>query len=335
MREAAIQRSRRSRHLEWAIKSAFGLAFSVLLYHLLSTQDLSATYKEFRQIPYAGRWPWLLIVLACMVLNWGLETIKWRLLLRPLILLAFRVSLQSVLVGLATSLFTPNRIGEYVGRVWLTPSGQRWQAAAALLLGSFIQLVLIGLTGAASIWYLLQFDTGVSILTQPWHWITLIFLVAFGGVAFFHVGTIIHFLKARLPGRWLKKGLRYFLFYRQYSMAELWQIMTITTMRLSLYALQYFFLLRFFGVDLAWQASVAAIFTCYFVQSTLPIPPFIALIARGEIAILVWNSLSVNELSVLAASYSLWVINVLLPALVGMILVLKMNILKTVDYGTP
>jgi uncharacterized membrane protein len=48
-------------------------------------------------------------------------------------------------------------------------------------------------------------------------------------------------------------------------------------------------------------------------------------LARGEIALILWKFYGVNELSILAASYGLWVINLVMPALVGIIYLMKIK----------
>jgi hypothetical protein len=54
--------------------------------------------------------------------NWGLESLKWQRLIYPLETPVFLpVVLKSVLCGVTVSMLTPNRTGEYVGRI-LNPS---------------------------------------------------------------------------------------------------------------------------------------------------------------------------------------------------------------------
>ena len=128
--------------------------------------------------------------------------------------------------------------------------------------------------------------------------------------------------------------LKYLNFYQKYTPSSMLQVFLLTTWRLLIYLVQYYILAVFFGVDLSFGLAMVAILACYFVQTTLPIPPFVALLARGEIALVIWGFFEVNELSILAASYSLWVINVLLPSLVGMGCIWKLNILKSLGYET-
>lgn len=81
---------------------------------------------------------WLALLLVG--LNWSLEAFKWRSLLAYALVQSFAESLRAVLGGVALALFTPNRIGEYGGRVYWLPETVRWQGIIALLAGNMLQL---------------------------------------------------------------------------------------------------------------------------------------------------------------------------------------------------
>ncbi|MBL7753676.1 MAG: flippase-like domain-containing protein, partial [Chitinophagaceae bacterium] len=59
----------------------------------------------------------VLVVIVLMIVNWTIEAQKWRFLLKGTENFSLWTSLQSVLTGLAVSVITPNRIGEYMGRI--------------------------------------------------------------------------------------------------------------------------------------------------------------------------------------------------------------------------
>ena len=52
-----------------------------------------------------------------MCLNWSIEAIKWRLLIKKMQPITFIEALKGVLSGVAVGTFTPNRIGEFGGRI--------------------------------------------------------------------------------------------------------------------------------------------------------------------------------------------------------------------------
>ena len=89
----------------------------------------------------------LIIVLILMGFNWFLETAKWKLLLEYISPTGWLRCLRSVLSGVTVSILTPNRIGEFAGRVLHLEKGVRVKAAIASVIGSMNQLLITILAG--------------------------------------------------------------------------------------------------------------------------------------------------------------------------------------------
>ena len=95
-------------------------------------------------------------VILLLPVNYGIEALKWYLLTRPLYpQLTYPKAYRNVLVGLAAGFFTPNRVGEPLGRVLEFPAGTRLQGATRSLIGSSTQGIATCLFGliALLIWY--------------------------------------------------------------------------------------------------------------------------------------------------------------------------------------
>src|SRR5262249_6990083 len=91
---------------------------SISIYHQIKNQhDLHYSLQNIKKaLQGSESWKcWAVAVM--MLLNWGLEACKWRLLLWPLEKISFGRSFKAILAGVALALNTPNRIGEYGGRV--------------------------------------------------------------------------------------------------------------------------------------------------------------------------------------------------------------------------
>src|SRR5262249_38493522 len=94
----------------------------------------------------------LWLVLLLMPLNWGIEARKWQLALRPLGGIGYRNAFRAGFTGTTMASFTPNRKGEYLGRILYVKEGQRIKAISLTMACSIAQLMvtlLIGLVGIA------------------------------------------------------------------------------------------------------------------------------------------------------------------------------------------
>ena len=106
-------------------------------------------------------WVYIVVAWLLVAVNWGLEAAKWQALLRHLVPQSINTALYSVLRGVALALFTPNRIGEYGGRLWDLPAEARWEGLLALLVSNMLQLsvnLLFGLIGFSLYCYWQQLD---------------------------------------------------------------------------------------------------------------------------------------------------------------------------------
>ena len=98
------------------------------------------------------------LVLLLMILNWVLESLKWQYLARKLVKISLWQAIEGVFCGLTWAVFTPNRIGEYGGRVLFLPNRKRIYGVFVMAVGSFGQNVITNFTGlAASLWFIYHF----------------------------------------------------------------------------------------------------------------------------------------------------------------------------------
>lgn len=270
---------------------------------------------------------WLLLCLMLMPLNWGLETQKWRILLRPELELPFRRALAGILTGISVSLFTPNRIGEYGGRLLLIPAEKSWLGLAATLTGNIAQWVILLVGG---IWGATMVGPDLFPWLQDlpaWYYGLIWGLAALLPVLYIRLGRFTIWLKGR---NWRKlRQWRQWPKLEQaligYKKKKLIRVLWMAFCRYLIYSSQYLFLLYGFGVAVNAIEGLAGIALIFLIQSSVPLPPFLALVARGELAILLWSAYGANELAVLASTFALFIINLLIPALLGGAAIVKIK----------
>jgi len=56
------------------------------------------------------------------------------------------------------------------------------------------------------------------------------------------------------------------------------------------------------------------------------------LLARGEIALYIWQQFSNDEIAILGSTFCLFLFNLIIPAIIGAIFILKVNISKSLGY---
>lgn len=276
---------------------------------------------------------WLIFIIVLVPVNWGIEAWKWKQLIKNFTSLNFLGTYKAILAGITVSLFTPNRIGEYGGRILMVKPEYNWKAVIATLVGSFSQLLTllsVGLLGA------IYFSS--TFLDPETYILQLVFFmgIAFIGLmlfCFFNIDLAIPIAR-RIPlPNWIKRYLKHVAVLRNYSSKELLEVLFLSLLRYFIYSFQYFLALKFFGIEVTLLQGFTGISTIYLLQTSVPLPPVMGLLARGEIALFVWGFFSQNEVNILAASFSLFIINLAVPALIGAVFILQTNVLKSLGYG--
>lgn len=309
-----------------------GLLCYVIYRQIFSREDAGQLFMNFKLQLQNGEIAYLLLAFILMPINWLLESKKWQLLSATFERQSLIESVKTVLGGVVCSLFSPARIGEYGGRVLFVKAENNWKAVTATMVGSLSQLVIVLSVGSLGLitWlgaYAVSNRYALLGLILLWIFVTLI-----GMAIYFHVDIFIKILRRV---KFINKFDRVFeglSVLKEYNQAHLRKTLFYSFVRYSIYSVQYGLLLLFFGINIGFLSAVSGISTIFFIQTGVPLPPIWDLFARGEVAIQVWGSFGANELSVLAATFTLWVINLILPSLLGLIFIVKVNIIKSIGY---
>ncbi len=319
----------RRRWLDRSLKLLLVAVLGYVLYQQrIKGQDLGQLYAHARQELGPASLIWTLCALGLMPFNWWLESRKWQCFTARFTKLSAREHLRAVLVGVTFSLFTPNRLGDYLGRVLASKNTSRQTVILATVAANMVQLVVLlgfGWMGALyffPIW--LQIDWG-----QWWPLATLGVVATITlAMILLHLPNLLFIVK-----RWPQIQRIGFVRHsvdvaKTYTRRPVLRALVLATARYGVYSLQYYCMLRVVGIDLDMGTALAGIASVFLIQTSVPLPPALGLIARGEIALFMWGHFADNELSILTATYGLFLINLLLPGLYGLATVVQMNLIK-------
>ena len=123
----------------------------VIYRQVFSKENIDGIWALFLVNMSTANLIWLVIAIALMPINWAFETMKFRTLIERFEKQNFWRSYQAILAGVTFSILTPNRIGEYGGRVLLVKPENNWKAVIATLVGSFSQLLVLLTMGLISL----------------------------------------------------------------------------------------------------------------------------------------------------------------------------------------
>jgi len=296
------------------LKLLLGGLFLWYVLHVLRREDIGQLWALGSTV-CAPEKRWMIgVVLLLMPVNLLLEAIKWKRLLKLDPPMGWWWSLRAVSTGLTIGLFTPSRLGEFGGRIMYVQ--KRWRMAAlwATLLSSFGQLVVLFCAGMllSPRWLVAQGYLGDVFLV----WGSVVgALLALGFLWFFLKSDALatQLIRLRLSAFWRKK----LTLIRRYSAAELREVLLFSGLRLVSYNLQLCLLWLVFDLQISFGAALLLSPLLFFFQAGLPGFVLTDLGVRGSIALFLLADYADSAWQLVLPSYSLWLLNVILPALLG------------------
>lgn len=267
----------------------------------------------------------LLCVLVIMLVQWLLEAKKWQVMLSPEYPIKLSAAFKMILSGIALSIATPNRMGEFAGRVMHLPSGQRLQGTAFTVIGNFAQLIVTCMAGCIALcmeWqdqHLYPTGKGLQAIQSLLLWATPLITIFFV-LLYFKSGLVFNWiLSLRMLGKFRDKLGALATVPNQILL----KVLLLSSLRFTFFILQYWLLfkLTYTGIDLHDTFTGVSIMLLWL--AIVPTFSFLELGLRWEFALLLLGSLTENTLGIAVSVTSVWLINLMLPAAVGTIGLLR------------
>ncbi|MBL7963586.1 MAG: flippase-like domain-containing protein [Flavobacteriales bacterium] len=285
-----------------------------------STAD--ATFPSFVSM---GPW-YLLPPLVGIAVNWGLETLKWRLMMRDVQHFSFRRAFAAVLAGCGISLITPNRTGEFIGRVLFVAPEKRIEASVLSVLASLSQLVVTLACGALAglVWW---WSGWPALFAAQWSMGVALLLATCISVVVWLVLSHPGWLRARLLTiRPLQHWRDHLDALNRLPLLRVVAVQALSLLRYLVFVAQFACLLHGFGAGLSTGVLTVALPVIYLLATLVPTVMFTELGVRAGTSVLVLGSLGADERAVTLAASLLWTMNVLLPAVAGSVVLLLARI---------
>ncbi|WP_299285466.1 lysylphosphatidylglycerol synthase domain-containing protein [uncultured Mucilaginibacter sp.] len=267
---------------------------------------------------YAG----LIAVTLLMFLNWVLEAVKWKYLTKLLEKMSLWKSIEAVFCGLTMAIITPNRIGEYGGRILYLPPRKRIHGIFAMAVGAFGQNTVTNVVGTLSLLYLIYTYQHLNF------WLSF-------GITVFGAVFILAFLLLYFRIRWLvflldkikflQKYHRFFSIMAKYSFPQLTLIMLLSLARFVVFSSQYYILIHILLPDLHLIPVMVMVFNLFFIQSAIPSLDLLDIGVRNFIANYLFGFITTQSVAIMACVSCIWLINLIIPAVIGSVFVLKLN----------
>lgn len=262
-------------------------------------------------------------IILLMFLNWSIEAFKWKILIAPLEQINFSSALIGVLSGVTISIFTPNRVGEFAGRVFFLIKSDKIQATIMSLIGSLAQLSVTIIAGLLA-FFMLEKKYYDFFQIEQFVSLNILFLIFVLLLISFSIAIYL-LIKKRKSSEKFKK---YIDTYKLHSKKSLNSVLNLSIFRYIVFSIQYYFALKLFGINGGTVIVFSLIALTFFVTSVIPTFALTEIAVRTGVAIYFFGTIYSSNAPILAASLFLWIINLAIPAMIGSLFIYKLKFFK-------
>lgn len=303
--------------------------FFILFKIIIALSAYSYIYIKLKDFDFnvnfdSSRLYLLLFAVLLLFDNWGVESLKWKLLINKYENMSLIKSFKSVFAGVTSSVFTPNRVGEFVGRIFFVSDKNKGKAVLSTFVGSYSQILITLSIGTLA--FFISDPIYISNIQVNENWINILF-------AILSVVLLVFYLRISLISNFLVRFSKYKRInnvlnsINLYSTTDLLKLLGLSLLRYFVFSIQFVLIVYFFEIEISFVNILLGLAQFYMVLMIIPTISVAELGIRAVIAINVFNqyinhsSIHANQLTLLSLSISLlWLINIVIPALIGSVL---------------
>ncbi|MCB2221334.1 MAG: flippase-like domain-containing protein [Bacteroidetes bacterium] len=277
--------------------------------------------------------------ITLMVVNWGIESLKWQFLINKVEDVSYLKSFEAVFSGISVSIFTPNRVGEWFGRVFIMKKANPWKGVFITMIGSFSQLLITLIIGGISLVFYVPIyfqDYGFYSNYLLYGLILLVLVIITTLILIFlNITAIPSFLSRIIKKRFVHFN-EYLSVISDYSTIELLTVLLLSFLRYCIFALQFYILLMMFSIEIPLLHGLMIISLVFFIMTAIPTVTLAELGVRGSVSLYFiglyfekYATLTDKiNIGIVSSTSTLWLINLAIPAILGTFFVYRLTFFR-------
>ncbi len=258
-------------------------------------------------------------IIFLVIANWFFEILKWKSLVDTLQSIRFEYAYRQCLTAIGAALATLNRVGEYGAKALFFPKRQRKKILVLNLVNNTSQMAVTLLFGIPGLFFFILKHGIVVNVGNSIALVVLVLILVLLGYLFRKQQIVV-------------KGLsisNLFRTVRAIPPGTRWKVFGYAMLRYLIFSAMFMIFLSIFGIHLEFWTSTTLITTMYLLASLLPSFAILDVTVKGGVALWLFSFVPTSEVAVLSTSLCMWLLNIMLPALIGMVYVVKFKPVTT------
>lgn len=298
------------------LKILLGIACFFFIWIKLKTQFTEEkTNLFFETLTSKTNLSLFLTVVFMLFPNWLIESYKWQLISSVIEKISFKSAVKGVFSGICIGNLTPGRMGEFAGKLFYFKPENRSKITVTHFVCGSTQLFITVVFGIISLLFF------INTKSSNQHFIVLSLSFALLALLLLTLILIrmdyIYLWLSKL--KWLKK---FELGSVVYPKSMLIKLLLYSIIRYFVFSSQYIFLLQICGAKANYLELLMPVSISFMLTSTIPMISFIEVAIRAGIALVLFADYLSNDLLIVTASSALWLINIIIPSVIGYFIIL-------------
>jgi hypothetical protein len=256
------------------------------------------------------------------ILNWFIEILKWQNLVKSVKKITIIQALKQSLVALTFSIFTPNKIGDYAAKTIYFSASKKPQIIFLNFLNNMGQLFstcLFGIVGLTL--FFIKYNVNISHQSIS----RLLFITIFSILL---IMFILKYGKSQIMSRKLKNIID---LNKHISKTIHINNIMFSVIRYLIFSFQFYVLLVLVNVNLSYFEAMIPIASIYLLSSVVPTIVLFDFAVKGSIALYIFKIVGINEITTISIITLMWILNVVIPTLIGSYFILNFNFAQLVN----
>lgn len=265
-------------------------------------------------------YPILLLSICLMPVNWGIESYKWKLTTQQVESISYKTALKSIFSGICAGNLAPGRAIEFLAKIVFFKIENRPRITILHFINGMFQMLITVTCGLSAVLYKFSSSSASNMM---------IYFIVSGGVL-----LIILFCLAIANVSYIQKKLRFISWFKQlehaddlsFSKSLIIKLISLSVIRYLVFTFQFYLIYHALCPQTTLINAFTAIAAYFMLTSIIPMISYIEPAIRAAIALFVFNTAADNSVSVVLASTIVWIINVVIPSIIGYIIIFREKI---------
>ena len=250
-----------------------------------------------------------------MFVQWFVEAQKWRFLLYKVQYLNLGQSIKAIFSGLSVSFLTPNRTGEFLGRIIFISKGNRIKASIITFIGNYSQLLTTITIGLISLFCLPNYFNIDEYLDRNYYNFIIFFTLIISNILYFFTNKIYDFASIFSKKNKYLSQIEVFKFY---SKKELLIAYLYSMFRYIIFIIQYYIAFLTFDIQISLIDFVILKPISILLITAIPTFSITDAGVRVSSALAIFALVDIST-NIISATVLVWLVNLVIPSLIGLL----------------